>query len=496
MSLRGLPKEADMRILSVATILLAVCAFAAGETVPNLWLFSTDLGSDEDQSDPISHPGWMDCGDVYYTSGCSPTLFKDDDGLDGGAWVGHPFTSAPQPGWDEIGKRIPGRAADGGDYDNYFDLDSEEQLHMNWREETDWPDAVLGPRSYMTLQPSGQITVLQPSLALWTRVLGQNPNYHLCPDLQHYNGAGAFHNSWHKNKVYISFDDDDRYGWTNGPENPYMYGTDGAYLSVPTDCIPDASVEIWQSHVYLKDTLPTGICTDITQIATELDLGLGSNPTGSEATRPYDDDVDALDWHPIMLDDRRWPKDKYNSTESKWDGDPTHAAEFKHRYWSADHEAANGTDPGSIYGTLDDGEVGTGSMANRWRVVTPAHFGINDGVDIDAFTWIALDNDETINLFGYTIDSQWFNPATGQYETIKNYMLACLFSVDVNDPFTTPNESGGLSPGVIYCSDLEGHYVDVSQDYLFNIDSITLTPEPATLALLAMGGLGVLRRRE
>lgn len=157
-----------------------------------------------------------------------------------------------------------------------------------------------------------------------------------------------------------------------------------------------------------------------------------------------------------------------------------------------------GTDPGSIYGTLDDGEVGTGSMQNLWRVVTPAHFGLDDGVDIDAFSWITLDSDETMNLFGYSLDTEMFNWETGEMDLVPMYMLAALFSVDVNDPFTSPNESGGLSPGVIYCSDLEGHHVAVSPDCMFNIDSIALVavvPEPATIHLLLLGVIAMIRRR-
>jgi hypothetical protein len=51
---------------------------------------------------------------------------------------------------------------------------------------------------------------------------------------------------------------------------------------------------------------------------------------------------------------------------------------------------------------------------------------------------------------------------------------------------------------VVYCSDLEGHYVAVSPDTMFNIDSIALVafvPEPSALSLLVLGGLVMPSRR-
>ena len=66
-------------------------------------------------------------------------------------------------------------------------------------------------------------------------------------------------------------------------------------------------------------------------------------------------------------------------------------------------------------------------------VVDHADLGILPGTDVDAFEFVALWD----NMESWTA-------------------LAILFSVDDNDPMTADDESGGLDPGMIYYSFLNG----------------------------------------
>ncbi len=150
------------------------------------------------------------------------------------------------------------------------------------------------------------------------------------------------------------------------------------------------------------------------------------DPVGIE---DQDDDVDALDMIPAS-------------------GSYTPCTEW---YFSADHEAAYNhpsipspyLNPATIYQVTASGPV---------DVVNSAHHGLLDGTDIDAFE------------FGWLWD----------FDELR-LGLALLFSVDDDDPLTVDDESGGLDPGRIYYSFLNGNYDTLSSNILTDdIDGITL----------------------
>jgi len=247
--------------------------------------------------------------------------------------------------------------------------------------------------------------------------------------------------------VHLSFDDDGPRGW--------------AYTGdVPTNSGPDNATEIWRAVV---TPFPSVIVPAAPfPVADEQSLGLGPNP-GPQAR---DDDVDALDYHGLFRD-------------------PTSPGAYQARFFSADHEAHQTwtligvLDPGDIYMTTR--QPGVENIVKALDDVT--HFGVHDDTDIDAFEFVAIDGEWTEALFGY-------NLLPGMYQ------LAALFSVDQWD-LDTPNtdESGNLNPNVIYISDLLGNYAQLSGEYEGDIDALAVVPEPATMSLLCIGGLALLRKR-
>lgn len=101
-------------------------------------------------------------------------------------------------------------------------------------------------------------------------------------------------------------------------------------------------------------------------------------------------------------------------------------------YWafSADHEAVSpaGLDPGGIY---LKSLLGAGAPA---KIIDESiHLGLSEETDIDAFEFGWLPNPETGDL-----------------------LLALIFSVDNDDPFTPIDESGGKNPRMIYASFMTG----------------------------------------
>ena len=95
-------------------------------------------------------------------------------------------------------------------------------------------------------------------------------------------------------------------------------------------------------------------------------------------------------------------------------------------YFSADHEATFGLNPGAIYEVTAGGPV---------QVINgPFHLGIPAGTDIDAFEFA------------------WLEDPTGSGQVV----LVLLYSVDEDDPLTAINESGGMNPATIYYSMMTG----------------------------------------
>ncbi len=189
--------------------------------------------------------------------------------------------------------------------------------------------------------------------------------------------------------LYVSYDDDGAPGWwANSPTN------------VPTTISPDRGTgtnEVLMGvgwHMWLP--VP-GVPT-----LTEAMLGLADDPP----PQAKDDDVDALD-----------------------------TRRFQYWFWTCDHEATFGYDPGDIYVT------DTLLSSSLSLFITHETLELPDGVDIDGFEFCVTDDTLVLQHFGLGAGNSYF---------------AVAFSVDDDDPTTVVNESGGLNPGIIYLSLLNG----------------------------------------
>jgi len=215
--------------------------------------------------------------------------------------------------------------------------------------------------------------------------------------------------------VYVSFDDDQAPGWpwndvpvTVPSASGLIYGASGA-----RDEVVGMTVDLaagWPPYPLLVP--PAGVLDEVS-----IHASLTPNP---DAGDPDDDDVDSLDVVRKHEDCPYW-------------------------YFSPDHEAQMGLDPGDIYLVTPMGPV--------LIVDDVMNLGLPDGVDVDAFefTWIEMPA------------RQWA-------------VLGVLFSVDEDDP-VTPNvdESGGLNPNVIYYSILTGWSdVFLQEPLQDDVDAITI----------------------
>ncbi|MBI5058913.1 hypothetical protein HZB60_03900 [candidate division KSB1 bacterium] len=229
--------------------------------------------------------------------------------------------------------------------------------------------------------------------------------------------AGCVHDA---DNFFISFDDDEEPNWANpfsvatssgSPMQGDLYGQAGRHdevLGLTVAAMPGGAPVVFQYPF---------------QSELELHPSLGPDPDG--LMPQVDDDVDGLDIRTGQC--------------NVW-------------YFSVDHEASFGLNPGAVYEKLGGGPGGGFIMA-----VDPAfHLGLPLGVDLDAmeFCWLYS------NVLG----------GAG---------LALMFSVDVDDPFTPEDESGFLDPGMIYFSFLDG----VSLPYLVtslgeNIDALAAWDSP------------------
>lgn len=241
-------------------------------------------------------------------------------------------------------------------------------------------------------------------------------------------------------KVHHSYDDDTAPGW-------YKSG------SIPTTTTPTYGQTANRDEIMRREGT-FGNWVNETGVRSEEDLGLDPNPDINEAD---DDDVDALD-----------------------------EEEHQYYYWTPDHEANLGYDPGSIYRTdlLGSGQNATLAFDDA------LHLGIDEDADVDAFTFTTV-SEETYSSYGFTT-----------LATSGEDILMMLFSVDQNDvdndgPGATDfhgNESGGLNPNTVYLSNLAGEYRALVT-YGDDIDALSV-PEPATamLLFLSAGMIGLYRR--
>lgn len=231
-------------------------------------------------------------------------------------------------------------------------------------------------------------------------------------------------------RIDFSYEDDGVAGWAVGGD-------------VPTAVAPAHGGAVPKDEVMI-DAGPFGVWSPatITGVRDEIALGLAANPPGEQ----YDDDVDALD-----------------------------VEEHRYFYWSPDHEASMGLDPGSIYMT----DLNTAG-ANQSKVLDDvANIGVLEDTDLDAWEFCAVTHDVYLQLFGV-------DPGAT--------VLIGLFSVDGDDTDTVGvDESGGLNPNQIYATNLIGTSVGLAI-YGEDVDALTV-PEPATLVLLGIGAVAMVCRR-
>ena len=118
-------------------------------------------------------------------------------------------------------------------------------------------------------------------------------------------------------------------------------------------------------------------------------------------------------------------------------------------YFTADHEAHLGLDPGDIYQVTSAGPV---------KIIDEnIHLGISEDADIDAFEFVWLEHPQEPGML----------------------FFALLYSVDDNDPLTPWDESGGMAPNIVYASFLTGWSFPVMAGELWDdIDGLTAWEQP------------------
>lgn len=128
-----------------------------------------------------------------------------------------------------------------------------------------------------------------------------------------------------------------------------------------------------------------------------------------------------------------------------------------HQYFSVDHEAhyihkGDTLRPGFIYQYIQPDSI--------FGVIHPMlHLGLSNEIDIDAFEFAWL------------------------WDTAQlRYGLGIVFSVSANDPFDPTDYTGGLAPGALYASLLNGSYFEMlpAIGAGMNIDALTFFCGPFT----------------
>jgi len=177
-------------------------------------------------------------------------------------------------------------------------------------------------------------------------------------------------------------------------------------------------------------------------IANEIAVHLDMRPNPDNGSDLDDDDVDSLDVVPAS-------EEPTQPICPNW-------------YFSADHEATQ-IDPNTLL-PLDPGDI-----YEVWPGFGPIlvvddvnNLGVPNSTDVDAFEFVFMTNPDIV-------------------PPVNQPSLAVLFSVDDDDSLTAPDESGGLSPNVIYGSFLNGMYFTVADpaapELDDDIDALTVWTE-------------------
>ncbi len=225
--------------------------------------------------------------------------------------------------------------------------------------------------------------------------------------------------------IYLSFDDDDHFNYTTSGAAPLSSSPNSGRV-YGSSLEKDEVVE-YEYVPMLKRLLPRYPVFSETNIHPSL----GPNPVETpdpSISNTADDDVNAL----AFTKNRNVCQNTYFTVSR-----------------AAQGTTANGDvlDPGIIY------KVGAGG--SPIAAIFHPDLGLQPGVDINAIE------------FG-----QFVNPAL----PYSGGVLALLFSVEIDDPQTTEDESGGLDPKMIYYSFMDGthHKLDSTAVLPDNIDAIAL----------------------
>jgi serine protease len=236
------------------------------------------------------------------------------------------------------------------------------------------------------------------------------------------------------NYLMVSFDDDMAPGWPvfDVPVTAPSPAGVSSYGQTPN------RDEIVGVTLLVPGGPPPFPIANIYPIADEVTVhpSLAPNP---DAIEDEDDDVDSLD---IVFSEEECPF---------W-------------YFSADHEAHLGLDPGGIYQVTPWGPV---------QVIDEIHLGIPEDTDVDAFE--------------FSFVTSPMDPGMPS--------LALLYSVDEDDPLTPGvDESGGLIPSVIYVSYLTGFSLPLTDPLPDDVDALTtwIAPieEPPPMGACCLPGCG------
>jgi len=105
---------------------------------------------------------------------------------------------------------------------------------------------------------------------------------------------------------------------------------------------------------------------------------------------------------------------------------------------------------------------------------------------------------------GLIDDGGWPEPEILQYETGKWYRVRRWIDIVADEETTHVDEMGGTGHGEYYRTGIKHDNTELNAFHIWSsssqssdayLDEITLTPEPATLSLLALGGLALIRKR-